>query len=375
MQQVEYAHDSTISSDGSYVVFDGSVGGEAGIWRVNLATRQIQQVAGGDALLPSVSADGRYVAFTTNQTEAQLASGTRGLQNEPPVGESSGPPGPENVYVRDMNVAPGEVGAFTVASAANGSGAPLTYAEAGSELGSVAAGGSAISADGNEVAFVTTAVSNLAGPGTPALQVAVRRIASRETILVSGEFDRASGQSTGRPVWAGGRGAVYGDRTRFPEQVPEYSRWIEARPPGAAISADGSTVAWMGVNVGLQARMLPAETPLSEYTEPLWRRIAAPATPTERVTGGSDPTDPQCAASGEGSLPAHPSANDPCQGPFLTHPLESEPSGGVSGIWSAREEGKSTSGDFVPRLSGDGYRVAFLSRAEPIGLGEFFDES
>ena len=372
VQQVEYAHDSTISSDGSYVVFDGAVGGETGVWRVNLASRRIQQVAGGDALLPSVSAGGRYVSFTTNQTEAQLVTGTRGLQNEPPLGAPPGPAGAENVYVRDMGLPPNEAGAFTVASATDGSDEPLTYAEAGSELGSVAAGGSAISADGNEVAFVTTAVSNLAGEATPALQVAVRRIASRETILVSGEYDPASGQSTGRPVWAGGRGAVYGDRTRFPEQVPEYSRWIETRPPGAAISADGSTVAWMGVNVGQQARMLPAEMPLPEYTEPLWRRIAAPASPTERVTGGSDPADPQCALSGEGLLPAHPSANDPCQGPFLTHPLESEPSGGVSGIWSAREEGKSTSGDFVPRLSADGYKVAFLSRAEPIGLGEFF---
>ena len=374
LQQAEYAHDSVVSSDGEYTVFDGAVGGVEGIWRVNLATRQMQQVAGGDALLPSVSANGRYVSFTSNQTEEQLAAGTRGLDNEAPLSQTPGPPGPDTVYVRDMDMGPVEAGAFTVVSAANGSGEPLTYAEAGSELGSVASGGSAISADGNEVAFVTTAPSTLAGPGTPPLQVAVRRIDTRETILVSGEYDPATGETTDTPVWAGGRGAAYGDVTKFPAQDPEYGKWNEARPPGAAISADGSTVAWMGTNIALQARVLPGEAPLAEYTEPLWRRIASPGTPTERITGGSDPADPACSLSGEQALPAHPSAGDPCQGPFLTHPEESEPANGVSGIWSERGEAKASAGESVPRLSADGYTVAFLSRAEPIGVGEFFNQ-
>ena len=374
LQQAEYAHDSVICSDGSYVVFDGSVGGVSGVWRVNLATRQMQQVAGGDALLPSVSADGRYVSFTTNQSAAQLAADTRGLEGEPPASEAEGPPGPDNVYVRDMDLAPGEAGAFTVASAPDGSSEPLSYSEGGTELGSVASGGSAISADGREVAFVTTAVSNLAGPGTPALQVAVRRLDSGETVLVSGEYEPAGGQTSDRPVAAGGRGAAYGDVVKFPTQDPEYSKWTEARPPGAAISADGTTVAWMGVNIDLQARMLPGEAPLSEYTEPLWRRIAAPQTPTERITGGSDPANPACALSGEDALPAHPSPSDPCQGPFLAHPEEAEPGSGVGGIFSQRGEAKTSPGEFVPRLSADGYTVAFLSRAEPIGLGEFFNQ-
>ena len=374
LQQAEYAHDTVICSDGSYVVFDGSVGGVRGVWRVNLATRQMQQVAGGDALLPSVSADGRYVSFTTNQSEAQLVADTRGLDDEAPASEAGGPPGAENVFVRDMDLPPGEAGAFTVVSAADGSSEPLSYSEAGSELGSVASGGSAISSDGREVAFVTTAVSNLAGAGTPAMQIAVRRLDSRETILVSGELEPASGQTGDRPVSDGGRGAVYGDVAKFPSQDPEYSKWTEARPPGVAISADGTTVAWMGVNIGLQARMLPGEVPLSEYTEPLWRRIAAPQTPTERITGGSDPADTACAVSGEVALPDHPSASDPCQGPFLAHPQEAEPGSGVGGIFTQRGEAKTSPGEFVPRLSADGYTVAFLSREEPIGLGEFFNQ-
>jgi hypothetical protein len=373
-EQAEYAHDSVISSNGAFVVFDGAVGGETGVWRVDRATRQIQQVAGGDALLPSVSAGGRYVSFTTNQTEPHLVAGTRGLEGEAPAGGATGAAGAENVYVRDMELPPSVPGAFTVASAANGSSEPLTYAEAGTALGSVASGGAAISADGKEVAFVTTAISNLAGPSTPALQVAVRRLDTEETILVSGKFNPATGETTDVPVWAGGRGAAYADQYPFPEQVPEYSRWIELRPPGAAISADGSTVAWMAVNVGMQARTLADEAPLSEYTEPLWRRIAAPETTTERITGGSDPANPACVQSGEASLPAKPSASDPCQGPFLTHPEEAEAGSGDSGIWSDRGEAKTSVGDFVPRLSADGYTVAFLSRAEPIGLGEFFNQ-
>ncbi|HTY96503.1 MAG TPA: hypothetical protein VMB91_05640 [Solirubrobacteraceae bacterium] len=374
LQQAEYAHDSVICSDGSYLVFDGAVGGVSGIWRVNLATRAIQQVAGGDALLPSVSAEGRYVSFTSNQSEAELAEDTRGLDDEPPASASAGPPGPENVYVRDMERQPGEAEAFTVASAVDGGDEPLSYSGAGTELGSVAAAGSAISADGQEVAFVTTAPSNLAGPETPALQVAVRRVAARETILVSGEYDPASGQTSDRPVWAGGTGAVYGDRSKFPQRDPEYSKWIEQRPPGASISADGTTVAWMGVNVGLQAPTLSGEAPLTEYTEPLWRRISGPETSTERVTGGSDPSNPDCLGSGQTVLPEHPSPSDPCAGPFATHPEESEPANGDSGIWSARGEAKGTAGDFVPRLSRNGYTVAFLSRAEPLGLGEFFSQ-
>lgn len=88
-EQAEDAHDSVISSNGAFVVFDGAVGGETGVWRVELATKQIQQVAGGDALLPSVSANGRYVSFTTNRTEPQLVAGTRGLEGEAPAGEQA----------------------------------------------------------------------------------------------------------------------------------------------------------------------------------------------------------------------------------------------------------------------------------------------
>ncbi len=382
MQQAEYAHAAELSSDGRYLVFEGSVGGEAGIWRESLATRQLQEVAGGEgvsagshhyaARFPSISADGRYVSFTSNEGREQLAARTRGLAGEAPTGAPAEEPGSDQVYVRDMEAQPTQPEAFVVASAVNGSSAPLTYSESDTQHGSVAAAGSAISANGQDVAFVTTAVSNLAGERTPALQVAVRRLARQETILVSGEYEASAGATSDRPVSGEGFGAVYvrqkGVPSPLPEVGPEYSGWREGahegeRPPGASISADGSTVAWMGQNIASQARMLPGEQPKPGYSEPLWRRLEAPATATERVTGGSDPSNAACAESGQSSLPMPPTPGDPCQGPFVTFPgVEGNE---VSGIFSSLGHAEGH-GDAIPRLSGDGWTVAFLSRAEPV---------
>ncbi len=58
-QQAEYAHDAAISGNGRYVAFDGSVGGVTGVWRRDLLRAgAIEQVAGGDAELPSISETG-----------------------------------------------------------------------------------------------------------------------------------------------------------------------------------------------------------------------------------------------------------------------------------------------------------------------------
>ncbi len=378
-QQAEYAHDAAISADGRYVAFDGSFGGVTGVWRRDLASGEIEQVAGGDAELPSISEDGRHISFTT--TARLVPEDTNGAPD---------------VYVRDMDLpgsqpcgAPeGEPSApqcaFTLASAVTveGSTKSLAYAypSPGQEepkFGSVAAGRSAVSADGDEVAFVTTAVSDLTDPGgtpnTPPLQVAVRYLARRETVLVSGAFDPLTGQTTVAPVSFTEAGETFG--AVFPGSAhepgfrppPATGEWAGDPPPGASISADGSAVAWMGEDVGKQARMLPQEAPPPLYTEPLWRRIAPGSqTPTERVTGGSEPNNPACVASGEGLLPAaeDQSASDPCQGPFR---VEANVVSTVSrGIWSEEGGGEA---NFVPRLSADGYSVAFLASALPISIG------
>lgn len=370
LQQAEQAHDPAISGDGRYVAFDGAVGGIEGVWRSDLITGALEQVAGGAAELPSISEDGRYVSFTTNEGAA-LAEDTDGRPHAPRREAV-------NVYVRDMTLAPQAAGAFLAASARDGSGEPLSYSEAGATRGSSAVGRSAISADGNEVAFVTTAVSNLiegtaAEPATPPFQVAVRYLSSRQTMLVSGEYEPLSGQTTGQPVsfQEGGLtfGAVYPGNAPSFGPPPANGKWGKNPPPGASISADGSTVVWMGEDIDRQARMLPDETRPPLYTEPLWRRIAPGSqTPTERVTGGSDPLDPACIAGGERRLPTPSSPSDPCQGPFE---VTNETSNRSSGIWTQGGTAQAE-GDFVPRLSADGYAVAFISGAVPTALGGGF---
>ncbi len=378
-QQADYAHDAVISADGRYVAFDGSYGGLTGVWRRDLQTGVVEAVAAEnpldpaisapDADLPSISADGRYVSFTT----------TAALD---PVDDTN--PGPD-VYVRDMTIPaatpcerePGvpRACAYVLASAVNGSSAGLTYQPTGRvapefeerNYGSLAAGRSALSADGQKVAFVTTAVSNLAGPGTPAMQVAVRDLATETTELVSVADEPDTGAPVpGKPVASSEGsnvyGAVYSPSGGQPPIFADPQPYEAPASVGASISADGTTVAWLGVNVDRQARMLPAEAPLDSYTEPLWRRIAdGPGAPVRRITGGSDPQAPGCAASGELALPATPVLSDPCQGPFASSQL-----GRSTGTWSAG------TGNVIPQLSADGYTVALLSNAPPVSLGQGF---
>ncbi|HWX44224.1 MAG TPA: hypothetical protein VNY52_02760 [Solirubrobacteraceae bacterium] len=364
-QQVEYAHDAAISGAGRYVVFDGSIGGVTGVWRREIRPGdELVQVAGGDSELPSISHDGRYVSFTTNEG-GKLAEITDG---QPDVSRTEETP---NVYVRNMSKQPGEVGAFMLASdlSYEYSAGPNQASEE-KEYGAQAAGRTALSADGQKVVFVTTATSNLDGPGTPPLQVGIHDLETSKTEIVSVAKDPATG------------GPAIDEATGLPEPVPVepqnpkvgavYTRGgsgppvFQAPQPhaipggvGASISADGSTVAWMGQEIGEQALTLPGETLGGNYSEPLWRRIAdGERAPTRRVTGGSDPTNPQCAATHGGSPPPTPAPSDPCQGPFATV-------GG--GIWNGAAP------DYVvPQLSADGYAVAFIASAPLVSQGSDF---
>ena len=355
-QQADYAHDPAISGNGQYVAFDGSFGGVTGVWRRELATGAVEQVAGGDAELPSISEDGRYISFTTTQALT-------------PEDHNRGP----DVYVRDMEPRPGEP-QYTLVSAVDGSSEGLSYEYTGSSTafeeehyGSLASGRSALSADGREVAFVTSAVSNLAGPHTPALQVAVRNLDTLETRLVSvriGSSDEPVSTQEGEDDY----GAVFtGGAGKAPafSSPPPYGEYATTPPLGASLSADGSTVAWMGDDIGQQTPLLPAETRPPSYTEPLWRRIAPGSeTPTRPITGGPDPANPACAASGETVLPGAASSSDPCQGPFAT------PEGELPGIWAG-----GGFGELQPRLSADGYTVAFTAQAPLVSLGNDFGTS
>ncbi len=377
--QAEYAHDPALSEDGRYVVFDGSIAGVHGVWRRSTAPgATFEEVAGGDATLPSVSADGRYVSFTTNEG-ASLPALTDGGIHEVGVAQEA-----PSVYVRDMAIAAGEPGAFTLVSAKDHSTESLTYEFPGAaeseleadarERGAVAAGRSAITADGRTVVFVTTAQSDLAGPETPPMQVAVRHLDTDETELVSARFDPA----TGRPAVNGETGAlepVPAEEGRFGAvwsngQIPTFtlSGGTIARPylppelPGAAISADGSAVGWYGGQISEQARTLSGEQLVKQYAEPLWRRIAnGPGEPTRRVTGGSDPESPSCLEHPEAELPSPPQPGDPCQGPFAVQRT------GAVGLWNG-----GAPSDYVPRLSANGNYVAFLASAPLTSEGEAF---
>jgi hypothetical protein len=392
-EQADYAHDTAISENGRYVVFDGSIGGVTGVWRRELRYQNgvlsregnVEEVAGGDATLPSISEDGQYVSFTTNEGR-ELPSITNDLPDPMhAIGEGPTVEAP-NVYVRNMALPPSDPAAYELVSAVNGSAdEPLTYeyathgeGEAEKELrreevehyGSLAAGRSALSGNGRKVAFVTTAPSNLDGPGTPALEVAVRDLQADTTEVVSVEHDPATGEpaieeGTGLPKPAPAEreanetyGAVFseGQPPRFAPAEP-YS----VRPTiGASISANGSTVAWLAQDVGEQAPTLSGESLPARYAEPLWRRIGdGPRAPTRRVTGGSDPTNPACVASGETVLPEPPSLSDPCQGPFLTEQWY--------GVWWGGGEV-----DALPRLSANGETVAFLANAPLVSQGNGF---
>jgi WD40-like Beta Propeller Repeat len=375
LQQADYARDAAISGNGRYVAFDGSYGGVRGVWRRDLDEGTIEAVtvcvtpsdphpAACDAELPSISADGRYVSFTT----------TAAL--DPSTDTNSAP----DVYVRDMSRGESDAGAFTLASAVNGAAQGLTYEPPGkppspfeeTSYGSVASGRSALSADGRRVAFVTTEISNLAGKGTPALQVAVRDLDTLRTELVSVTANPATGTpeldeaGLPKPVSAPEGEYVYGavfSPGAVPPRFAASQPYAMAPRVGASISADGSTVAWMGQDVGLQTRTLPEETLLASYAEPLWRRIAdGPSAPTLRVTGGSEAASAACLASGERRSALPPSLADPCQGPFR---VEAPALGTFSEV----------AADSVPQLSADGSMVAFLANAPPLAQGGDFGAS
>ena len=379
--QFEYAHAPAISANGRFIVFDGSIHGVTGVWRQELSVNskgqvegtRLEQVAGGEAELPSISQEGRYVSFTSNEG-ALLPT----LTDEQPQLRSEELEESPGVYVRDMEKQPEEAGAFTLASAEDGSTKSLTYeyapGETGEherrEYGSTAAGRTALSANGREVAFVTTAPSNLAGPATPALQVAVRNLETDETKLVSVKYDPSSGgasidSATGQPepVPEEEEGSDYGAVYSQGGQRPKFGRLEPYELPqlaGASLSADGSTVAWLGQDISEQVPTLPAETLAAKYAEPLWRRIADGASvATRRVTGGAEPTSPACVAHPENALPANASSSDPCQGPFAT-----QDSAGY-GTWNGSEP----DADSTPRLSADGYTVAFLATAPLVKNG------
>jgi Tol biopolymer transport system component len=337
--------DADISADGRYVVFqtratnffedDGGVAGphgvepdaepsgtlrEGGIFRYDRVTGAIQLVADGTevhtegpekgklifrgAQNPSVSADGRYVAFSTAQRLVPQDTNEN-----------------VDVYVRDMDVpltaSRQNSGAYTLVSARDGGEEPATYGVSGQGLPGDRPGAdiwpsTAISADGKDVVFRTTEVTSDLPDGAPGIQpeqLFVRDLEAKTTTLLSREA------TSGEP--AGGVGGP------------------------ASISGDGSTVAWVGTNAPAQTRFIPGESLSASQPYYLWRRWREGG-PTRRITGIADPDDPAC-HEGEG-VSQDPLSSGPCYGPL-----------------SEQESSLASIAETAPTLSSDGYTVAFLA--------------
>ena len=297
--QADYAYDAAISANGEYVAYTGSIASQPGIYRQDLATGEVQVVAlGADTGVPSISENGQYVSFTTNDDP---------LTGEPADECSS-------VYVRDMSKrveASGakpseEAGAYTLVSAQNGGTESLTYAKPTTKdqpCGAAASYRVAISGNGQEVAFTVLGESDLAGPQTPPDQVAVRYLETKQTELVSAT--RTSLEGGGEPQPVPGGAAIAGPSTT----APKVLKGVPTSASTAAISADGDAVAWMGIDVQTQTDLdTPPPTPpkggyVDEYAEPLWRQIAAGSrAPARSVLAGGDASAPECPPKCTGGL-------------------------------------------------------------------------
>jgi hypothetical protein len=326
-QQFQEANEPAMSQSTEYVVFQGLLAGTNGLWRRNVRTGEVQPVIESIAASsPSISAEGRYVAFTT----------TEDLEPEEPgshLGEPSADVGCPEVYVRDMDATEGP-GEYRLASELNDSREGITF-----ERGEDGCGGAqsapdvAMSADGEEVVFTVDSGSNLAGPETSLGQVAVRNLTTETTTLMTVTREEGSVQS-GTPVEGGGT---------FPD-VYSVSPHHHGGDGGstAAISADGSTVAWFGMNVGAQvseaeASREPALAPALEpgELEPLWRRVNGSGAGTRRLLAGARLSF------------FHNPADDPEETPVTVGAWDGEPPSGV------------------PALSADGDTVAVLANAPP----------
>lgn len=351
--EAEDAYSPALSADGEYVAFTGSFDGVRGVYRKDLATGELELVAGENAAepaldapnagSPSISEDGRYVSFTT----------TGRLD---PADDQSGDPGDcSSVYVRDMAVPAAQPGAYKLVSALNGTTQGIAYAGDSSADcpggGSASADRVAISGDGEMVAFTVLGSSDLStGAGgattTPPDQIAVRDWRTDTTTLVSQTLRSLGG--TPEAVPGGAALAPLRDSLQF------GGRQISGST--AAISAEGNVVAWMGTDIAAQAPATAAEDSSESYDEPLWRQIGdGPGVPIRRVTGGDDPAcgcagpfdtafDPNAAA-GDGT------AERPEYGTYVARGgFGGDPLGGGESL-----------DDVTPQLSANGQTVAILS--------------
>ena len=270
---------------------------------------EVEQVAGGDAELPSISADGRYISFTTS---ARLTPGDH-ERSARRVRARHGHRLGAGVLAGERNA---ESCAFALASAVDGRRrsaqlrryertGPLRIARRG-PLGAERRRPPRRVRDDRRLGpdrsapARSTDDAGAAGRGARPRQPATTSSSASADARPVPKPRPVSAEEAGKPV-----GAVFTKRRRAAAVPRRSKRMANATTVGASISADGSTVAWMGDDIAEQAPQLAGEAPPPRYTEPLWRRIAGGpgADPARHRRLG--PGGPACAASGETRSPAN----------------------------------------------------------------------
>jgi WD40-like Beta Propeller Repeat len=369
------AASSVVSADGRYVAFysyasnlvPGDTNGRYDVFVRDRQTGTTTLVSGGisgpgngGAFDPSVSADGRFVAFYSNSTNL-VTGGTNGNYQ---------------VFVRDL-----QTGTTTLASTGPGG------------QGNSTSGSPSISANGRYVAFYSSS-SNLTPEGGNGLyQVFVRDLQAGTTTLVStGPNGKGNSQSYYPPALsADGRyvafasnstnlvpGGTNGQSQIFLRDLQTgTTRLVSIGAGGQAnqychdisISADGSRVAF---DSGANNLVAGTTTFVSNVYVSDWQSgtIALVSVDSTGQIGNSDSNDPSISASGRyvafDSRATNLVAGD-TNGHYdvFLHDLQT----GLTKRISSGTAGEGDNDSYYPSISADGRAVAFNSYADNLVAG------
>ncbi len=360
-QQADYAHDPAISGNGRYVVFDGSYGGRTGVWRRDLQT--------GAVLASRRRRRNRRSAHPTRAAVDQRRRSLRQLHDDAHAGSARRhQPRPGRLRARHGPGRTGRTGRRTHsrlgrrrlerrADLRTDRQIRIEDEETALRL----AGGRALGDQRRrrKVAFVTTAISNLAGPEHA--RAAGRRARPRhrhDTELVSVAENPATGQPLPRSAGLGARkrtrlrrglrgvgGAADLHRARSPTN---RRRWSAPRSAPTARPSRG----WASTSPSRRscspAKRRSTNTPSRcGGASPTVRRRRRGGSPAAR-TRQTRPAPPAARR----ALPATASLADPCQGPFA-----------ATQEGDARESGEAAAAIPCRGSARDGYTVAFLANA------------
>ena len=356
-----------------YVVFDGSIGGVSGVWRRDLDSGALEQVAGGDAEMPSISADGQEISFTTNEGASLPA-----ITHDQPDSTLSRKRSTSTCATWRCAARRRRAAAQRArVGGANGSAQPLAYGARTRRPGRRRRralgdqrrrqrGG--VRHDRRLRSRLLSRSSNSKNclpakrpSPTPRLSGCRARPRKRsddacQPLPVRLRRSRRGGRRTGRDRPGSGRclhRAGSSSRTSLPAGMAgslDQCGRIDRRLDGAGYPRAGADAERRRSGAGLHRAAVAAHRARlgnGHRAGDGWRRPDQPAVHRLRRERVAD----------------HPLALDPCQGPFVG------PNGGRTHRGLAGSRG---AGDFIPRLSEHGNEVAFLSEARLLAEGGDF---